>query len=101
MLEVHRSSVFVSDCQENPARSCSLSRCVRFDSSSNIAAKMPPLRAALQLLTQKVQQSGFRKFLLRAVRQCLQCPEAVADFIVAQNQREFCAEFVGLAEGFA
>src|SRR5712691_5075062 len=48
-----------------------------------------------------LQQIRFGELCLRAVRQRLQRPLAAGDFIVAENEGEACAQFVGLAEGFA
>ncbi len=48
-----------------------------------------------------LHQIRFSKLFLLSVGKRFQRPFAAGDFIVAENQREACAQFVGLAEGFA
>src|SRR6266849_6585975 len=47
-----------------------------------------------------LHQIRFGELCLRTVRQRLQRPFAAAHLIVAENEGEACAQFVGLAEGF-
>src|SRR5882762_646277 len=60
-------------------------------------SKDPPLQG----LAQMFQQIRFAVLFLRAVRQRLQRPQAFGYFIIAENQRVLCAEFIRLTEGFA
>src|SRR6266568_332382 len=48
-----------------------------------------------------LHQIRFSKLFLLSVGERFQRPLAAGDFIVAENEGEACAQFVGLAEGFA
>src|SRR6266702_8459057 len=48
-----------------------------------------------------LHQIRFSKLFLLSIGERFQRPLAAGDFIVAENEGEACAQFVGLAEGFA